>query len=53
MQLLQKKSEAQAVLLVLDTSELDEFKGHNYWSPVRNVVDPDINYHIMLSYPKV
>jgi hypothetical protein len=53
MQQLQKKSEAQCVLLVFDTSELSNYRGPGYWSPVRDLVDPYIKYQIMLSFPKV
>ncbi|VVC25170.1 Hypothetical protein CINCED_3A010593 [Cinara cedri] len=53
MQLLHKKSEAQSVMLVFDTSELTNYKGPGYWSPSRDIVDPDIKYQIMLSFPKV
>lgn len=53
MQLLQKKSEAQSVMLVFDTSKLTNYKGPGYWSPGRDIVDPDIKYQIMLSFPKV
>lgn len=53
MQQLQKKSEAQCVILVFDTSELSNYRGPGYWSPVRDLVDPYIKYQIMLSFPKV
>lgn len=54
MQQLQKKSEAQSVILVFDTSNLSDYRGPGYWSPVRDqAVDPYIKYQIMLSYPKV
>lgn len=53
MQQLQKKSEAQSVMLVFDKSDLPDYRGPGYWSPDREVVDPGTKYQIMLSFPKV
>lgn len=53
MQQLQKKSEAQSVLLVFDTSQLSNYTGPGYWSPFRDMINPFRKYQIMLSFPKV
>lgn len=53
MQQLQKKSEAQSIILVFDTSNLPDYRGPGYWSPHRDVVEPSVKYQIMLSFPKV
>jgi len=53
MQQLQKKSEAQSIILVFDTSNLPDYKGPGYWSPYRDVLGPNVKYQIMLSFPKV
>jgi len=53
MQQLQKKSEAQSVILVFDTTNLPDYRGPGYCSPNRDPVDPNIKYQIMLSFPKV
>lgn len=51
--MLQKKSEGQSVMLVFDATELENFRGPGYWSPLRSVEESCIKYHIMLSYPEV
>lgn len=53
MKILQKKSEAQSVMLVFDATEFENFRGPSYWSPLRNFEESCIKYHIMLSYPEV
>lgn len=53
MQQLQKKSEAQCVLLVFDTSENPNYRGPGYLGPVTDVVDSCSKYRLMLNYPKV
>lgn len=53
MQQLQKKSEAQSVILVFDKSELPDYRGPGYWSPEREIADSSNKYQIMLSFPKV
>jgi len=52
MQELQKKSKAQSVTLVFDTSNLPDFRGPGYVSSQAKV-RPQAKYQIMLSFPKV
>lgn len=53
MQQLQKKSEAQCVLLVFDTFEQSNYRGPGYLGPATDIVDPCSKYRLMLNYPKV
>lgn len=53
MQLLQKKSECQSVMLVFDTTDLPDYNGPGYWPSRRDPVNPSIKYQIMLSFPRV
>lgn len=53
MQQLQKKSEAQCVLLVFNSSENPNYRGPGYFCPVEDVVDSRVKYRLMLNYPKV
>ncbi|XP_050429751.1 KICSTOR subunit 2-like isoform X2 [Adelges cooleyi] len=53
MQQLQKKSEAQAVILVFSSFGLTDYRGPGYCSPTKEPLDPYIKHQVMLSYPKV
>ncbi|XP_050536837.1 KICSTOR subunit 2-like isoform X2 [Daktulosphaira vitifoliae] len=53
MQQLQKKSEAQTVILVFNSTGLVDYRGPGYWSPTREPMNPSLKHQIMLSYPKV
>lgn len=53
LKILQKKSEAKSVILVFDASELKNFRGPDFFSPLRDVEDSHVKHQIMLSYPKV
>lgn len=53
MQLLQRKSECQSVMLVFDTTELPDYNGPGFWCSHRDPVNSSIKYQIMLSFPRV
>lgn len=52
-ELLQKKSEAQYVLLAYDTSNIPNFKGPTYFCPDRVVEGPYLKYPIMTCFPEL